>query len=119
MTLAFWMYLLRKGDYRDISHIILNHTISNKLVSKVSAQKRGGKRYDSYKSVQISVVNGEVLPKPRNGRLGKLAMVVTKIVNEEKHFRFEVQWAEHQMHPQPTWPIAVRERWSYFVTKLA
>ena len=33
------MHLLRKGVYEDISHIIL---ISNKLVSKVSAQKKGG-----------------------------------------------------------------------------
>ena len=37
-----WIYLLRKGAYRDISHIILKHTISNKLVIKVSAQKKGG-----------------------------------------------------------------------------
>ena len=45
------MYLLRKGAYRDISHIILKHTPSNKLVSKVSAQKKGGESYDSYKYV--------------------------------------------------------------------
>ena len=38
------MYLLRKGAYRDISHIILikAHTISNKFISKISAQKKGG-----------------------------------------------------------------------------
>ena len=41
------MYLLRKGAYRDISHHLKAHTISNKLVSKVSAQKKGGKSYDS------------------------------------------------------------------------
>ena len=34
---------LRKGAYRDISHFILKLTPSNKLVSKVSAQKKGGK----------------------------------------------------------------------------
>ena len=44
------MYLLRKGAYRDISHIIFKaHKISNKLVSKVSAQKTTEKSYDSYK----------------------------------------------------------------------
>ena len=43
VTLAFLDDLLRKGAYRDISHIILAHTISNKLLSKVSAQKKGGK----------------------------------------------------------------------------
>ena len=41
MTLPFWMYLLRKCAYRDISHTILKHTISNKLVPKVSSQKKG------------------------------------------------------------------------------
>ena len=25
LILPFWMYLLRKGAYRDISHIILKH----------------------------------------------------------------------------------------------
>ena len=35
------MYLLRKGAYRDFLHA---HIISNKLVSKVSAQKKGGKK---------------------------------------------------------------------------
>ncbi len=44
-----WMYLQRKGAYRDFLHIIA-HTISNKLVSKVFAQKKGGgESYDSYK----------------------------------------------------------------------
>ena len=57
------MYLLRKGAYRDISHIILKHTISNKLTTKVSAQKKGGESYDSYNvCVQISVVSGVVPP---------------------------------------------------------
>ena len=38
-----WLYLLRKGAYRDFLHIILKaHTISNKLVIKVIAQKKGG-----------------------------------------------------------------------------
>ena len=45
------MYLLRKGVYRDISHIILKHTISNKLISKVSALKKGGGSNDSNKYV--------------------------------------------------------------------
>ena len=35
---------------RDISHIIFKaHKISNKLVSKVSAQMKGEESYDSYK----------------------------------------------------------------------
>ena len=39
------------------------HTISNKLVIKVSAKKKGGKSYDSYKlCVQISEVSGVVPP---------------------------------------------------------
>ena len=37
------MYLLTKGAYRDISFHLKAHTISNKLVSKVSAQKKGEK----------------------------------------------------------------------------
>ena len=45
---------------------VLAHTISNKLVSKVSAQKKGEKSYDSYICVQISVVSGVV---PLMGRL--------------------------------------------------
>ena len=36
------MYLLTKDAYRDFLHTILKHTISNKLVSKVSAQKKWG-----------------------------------------------------------------------------
>ena len=43
------MHLLRKCAYRDFLHKA--HTISNKLVPKVSAQKKGGKSYDSYKYV--------------------------------------------------------------------
>ena len=34
----------------------------NKIVSKVSAQKKGLESYDSYKCVQISVVSGLVPP---------------------------------------------------------
>ena len=43
------MYLLRKGAYRDFffTYHFKAHTISNKLVSKVFAQKKGGKGYDS------------------------------------------------------------------------
>ena len=43
----------RKDAYRDISHVILieAHTISNKRVIKVSAQKNGEKHYDSNKYV--------------------------------------------------------------------
>ena len=41
------MYLLRKGAYREISHNHLKaHTIRNKVVSNVSAQK-GEKSYDA------------------------------------------------------------------------
>ena len=40
------------------------HTISNKLVSKVFAQKKGGKSYDSYKYVfPISLVFRYSLPR--------------------------------------------------------
>ena len=43
MTLAFLHVSSKKRClYRDFLNIILNHTISNKLVSKVSAQKKGG-----------------------------------------------------------------------------
>ena len=47
------MYLLRKGASRDFLHIVLikAYTIGNKLISKVSAQKKGEKSYDSYKYV--------------------------------------------------------------------
>ena len=56
------MYLLRKDAYRDISHIIKAHTISNKLISKLSAQKKGGKSYDATNMFQISVINGQEPP---------------------------------------------------------
>ena len=61
------MYLLRKGAYTDITYHLKAHTISNKLVSKVSAQKKGGGgggggSYDSLKCVQISVFSGVVPP---------------------------------------------------------
>ena len=38
------MYLLRKGAYRDFffTYYLKAHTIRNKLVSKASAQKKGG-----------------------------------------------------------------------------
>ena len=35
--------------YRLFTYHLKAHTISNKLVSKVSAQKKGGESYDSYK----------------------------------------------------------------------
>ena len=44
------MYLLREGPI-DTFHIFKALTISNKLMSKVSAQKKGEKSYDSYKYV--------------------------------------------------------------------
>ena len=40
-----WIYLLRKGAYRDILNFkyhLKAHTISNMLVIKVSAQNKGG-----------------------------------------------------------------------------
>ena len=44
------MYLLRKSAYRDFfTYHLKAHTISNKLVIKVSAQKKVGNSYDSYK----------------------------------------------------------------------
>ena len=45
---------------RHFTYHLKAHTISNKLISNVSAQKKGEKSYDSYKYVQISVVNGIV-----------------------------------------------------------
>ena len=43
-------YIL-KGVYIDFIYHFKAHTISNKLVSKVFAQKKGGESYDSYKYV--------------------------------------------------------------------
>ena len=37
--------------YRRFIYLFKAHTISNKLVSKLFAQKKGGKSYDSYKYV--------------------------------------------------------------------
>ena len=57
----FLHYLLRKGAYRDISHISFKaHTISNKLTTKVSAQKKGEGVMTAIIFVQISVVSGGV-----------------------------------------------------------
>ena len=54
MTLAFLDVSSKKGAYRDISHIILKYSqISNKLILKVSAKKKGGKGYVGYKYVFI------------------------------------------------------------------
>ncbi len=47
---------------RLVTYHLKAHTTINKLVSKVSAQKKGKKSYDSYECVQISVVSGLVLP---------------------------------------------------------
>ena len=50
VTLPFWMYLLRKGAYmRLFTYHLKAHTISNKLVSNVSAQMKEGESYYSYK----------------------------------------------------------------------
>ena len=49
--LPFWMYLLRKGAYRDISHIILKHTQwATSWYQKYLHRRKGGS-YDSYKYV--------------------------------------------------------------------
>ena len=49
--------------------------------------------------------------KKGNGCLGRQALVVAKLVNdEEKNCRFEVQMEEHWKHTLPTWSIAFRER---------
>ena len=40
-TLPVWKYLLRKSAYRESLHIILKHTISNKLVSKYLHRRKG------------------------------------------------------------------------------
>ena len=45
-----------------------------------------------------------------NGCLGKLAMEVARLVNDEENgCRFEVQREEHWIHTRPTWLMAVRE----------
>ena len=41
----------RKPQNKHFTYHRKAHTISNKLVSKESAQKKGGKSYDSYKYV--------------------------------------------------------------------
>ena len=41
----------RNGKFFLAPTVSSKHTISNKLVSKVFAQKKGGKSYDSYKYV--------------------------------------------------------------------
>ena len=49
--------------------------------------------------------------KKGNGRLGKQAMEVARLVNgEENDCRFEVQREKDCIHTRPTWSIAVRER---------
>ena len=46
-----------------------------------------------------------------NGRLGKPAMEVTRLANDEEDgCRLEAQREEHWIHTQPTWSVAVRER---------
>ena len=59
--LRVWIYLLRNGAYRDFLHLKA-HTISNKLVSKVFAQKKRKKVMAATICVQILVVSGEVSP---------------------------------------------------------
>ena len=52
VTLAFLDISSKKRClYRLFIYHFKAHTISNKLVSKVFAQKKGGKSYDSYKYV--------------------------------------------------------------------
>ena len=46
-----------------------------------------------------------------NGCLGKLAIEVARLVNDEENdYRFEVQREEHWIHTQSTRSVAVRER---------
>ena len=62
--LPFWMYLLRKGAYRDISHIFLKHTQSTSWYQKYLHRRKGGWGGGGggglwhYKCVQILVVSG-------------------------------------------------------------
>ena len=64
VTLSFLNISSKKRSLkRYFTYHLKAHTISNKMVSKVSAQKKGGKSYDCYKCVQISVVSGSVLPR--------------------------------------------------------
>ena len=51
VTLGFLDICSKKKVRIETLHIILKHTICNKLVSKVFAQKKGEKSYDSYKYV--------------------------------------------------------------------
>ena len=43
--------VIRRGGSQILHGHLKAHTISNKLVSKVSAQKKGEKSYDRYKYV--------------------------------------------------------------------
>ena len=57
------MYLLRKGAYRDISHIILNtHNKQQVGIKNICKDKRGEKLWQLQICVQISVVSGVVSP---------------------------------------------------------
>ena len=59
----FWMYLLRKDAYKRLfTYHLKAHTISNKMVSKVSAQKKGGGLWQLQICVQISEVWGRIPP---------------------------------------------------------
>ena len=60
------------------------------------------------------------LDKKRNGRLGKRAMEVPKLDDEENDCGFEVHREEHWIHSRPTWSTASGKGcWSYLVIKLA
>ena len=57
------MYLLRKDGYRDTYHLKA-HTISNKLISKVSAQEKGEKVMTATNMCSNFGVSGVVTPPP-------------------------------------------------------
>ena len=72
--MRIWIYLLRKGAYRDF--------LSNKLVSKVFAQENGEKSSDSYKYVfkfrwfQVASPGKETFSGGGGGGGGKLVLGV-------------------------------------------
>ena len=104
------------------------------LIGKRSkpSQRGGGWKYVVYMLVYIYVpyvhnlgVRGRLLRTrhlKRNGHLGKQALEVARLVNEESDSRFEVQREKHRIHTRPTRSMAVRKRLLellLFFTKLA
>ena len=77
----------KRGLYRLFTYHRKAHTISNKLVSKVFAQKKGGRSYDRshmYSNFgQISVASGVVLL--QNSACQSLLLYIYDILNKRRH----------------------------------